>query len=264
MREKHDGRKVEFEMKVVKSHQHNSLGRQCHESVVIKNTEPSRRINNKEEYHQPGDVQIEYKKNINEKFVKKKLANRLENRKVNEENNDSRMENQKTKEVVKKKPPVEINISDFLKEMRRKAEAKAANKNRDEEDPMPATQEMIEDARDRRTLKKNGKSYHECEMCPYKSESKSMIIRHMKTHQSTSIQDKVGKSKNNDNTETRNMEAIAQFNSQTCEQSHQNKTETKMNKKVSKRIKCEKCEQKFNKKERFEDHMKKVHKEGCS
>ena len=39
MREKHEERRVEFEMKVLKSFQHNPLARQCAEAIRIKNTE---------------------------------------------------------------------------------------------------------------------------------------------------------------------------------------------------------------------------------
>ena len=74
------------------------------------------------------------------------------------------------------------------------------------------------------------------------------------THQSTSIQDQVVKIKNSIKIESRTIEVIPPYNTETSEQSHQNKTETKMNKKVSKRIKCEKCD----KKARYNDHMVKI------
>ena len=62
MKEKHDGNNVPFEMKVIKAYQHDPLGRQCAEAVQIKNVEPSKRINNKTEFHQPGDVKVVYEK----------------------------------------------------------------------------------------------------------------------------------------------------------------------------------------------------------
>ena len=37
MEEKHDGKKVEFEMKVLRSYQHDPMARQCTEAVWIKN-----------------------------------------------------------------------------------------------------------------------------------------------------------------------------------------------------------------------------------
>ena len=52
--EKHSGRRVEFVMKIVKSFQHDPLRRQCAEAVWIKNIDPSKLINNKTEFHQPG------------------------------------------------------------------------------------------------------------------------------------------------------------------------------------------------------------------
>ena len=58
--EKHEGKKVEFDMKVIRSYQHDPLARQCSEAVWIKSIEPNKRINNKQEYHQPGDVEIHY------------------------------------------------------------------------------------------------------------------------------------------------------------------------------------------------------------
>ena len=47
MREKHDGEKVEFNMKVLKSYQNDPLTRQCAEAVWIRKEDPSKRINNK-------------------------------------------------------------------------------------------------------------------------------------------------------------------------------------------------------------------------
>ena len=67
MNEKHDGKKVDFEMKVIKACQHDLLGRQCAEAVWITSAKPSERINNKNEFHQPGDVEVLYEKNEDQK-----------------------------------------------------------------------------------------------------------------------------------------------------------------------------------------------------
>ena len=53
MSEKHSGQKVDFDMKIVRSYQHDALSRQCAEAVFIKNVNPEKRINNKTEYNQP-------------------------------------------------------------------------------------------------------------------------------------------------------------------------------------------------------------------
>ena len=66
MSEKHSDQKVNFEMKVVRSYQHDPLSRQCAEAVFIKNVDPEKRINNKKEFHQPGDVEVNYEKNEND------------------------------------------------------------------------------------------------------------------------------------------------------------------------------------------------------
>ena len=71
MQEKHEGNNVNFDMKVVASYQHNPLARQCAEAIHIKNIEPEKRINNKTEYHQPGEVEIRYEKNEPNKMINK-------------------------------------------------------------------------------------------------------------------------------------------------------------------------------------------------
>ena len=146
------------------------------------------------------------------------------------------------------------NIRDFLKEMRRKNEVKEATEKR-VEDPMPSTQEIIEDARERRIMNKKGKTHLECEMCPFKSESKYIMKRHIKTHQSTSIQDEVFKS----NPGTGTIEARTPSNTEPGENAY--KSTSKVSRKVTKRIQCEKCDKKVNKEETFNVHMEKFHKQ---
>ena len=74
MNEKHNGRKVDFKMKIVRSFQHDPLRRQCTEPILIKNRDPEMLINNRKEYHQPGDVQVRYEKNESEETKKRKQA----------------------------------------------------------------------------------------------------------------------------------------------------------------------------------------------
>ena len=68
--EGHNGRKVEFSMKVIKAYQHDPLARQCAEAVWIRKVEPQKRINNKNEFHQPGDIEAIYENNENQEFKK--------------------------------------------------------------------------------------------------------------------------------------------------------------------------------------------------
>ena len=81
MREKHDGRKVNFDMKVIKSYQHNPLARQCAEAVWIRKVNPDKRINNKKEFHQPGEVEVSYEKSENMEMKRRK---QITTRKVTE------------------------------------------------------------------------------------------------------------------------------------------------------------------------------------
>ena len=170
-------------MKVLKSFQHNPLARQCAESVRIKNTDPSKRINNKEEYHQPGDVEVRYKKNVNEKFQKKDPHHDATFHPYATENKKATQQ----EKPQKKTASVETNIVDFLKEMRRKhtirVEKEIREEAKDDDDDITSTQSLIEDSRARRELTAQRKTEFECEQCPYKTGSKNIMNRHIKSHQ---------------------------------------------------------------------------------
>jgi hypothetical protein len=110
--EKHEGNVTEFSMKVHKAYQHDPLGRQCAEAVKIKNMDPKKLINNRTEYHQPGDVQVIYQENENEDIQKsKKVTNEL-----NKDKNT--LQSSQSKQNDKETNP---NIMDFLRKMREKS-----------------------------------------------------------------------------------------------------------------------------------------------
>ena len=77
----------------------------------------------------------------------------------------------------------------------------------------------------------------------------------MQTHQSTSTQDEVFKS----NPGTGITEARTPSNTELSEKACE--SAIKVKERVSKRIPCEKCDKKFNKKETFNAHMMKIHKQ---
>jgi hypothetical protein len=62
--EKHEGddENVGFKMKVMNSFKNDPLGRQCTESVIIAGIDPTKKINNKEEWNLPGNIGPEYVK----------------------------------------------------------------------------------------------------------------------------------------------------------------------------------------------------------
>ena len=60
--EEHDGEIVDFEMKVVKSHQNDPLARQNGEAILIREMDPSKKINSKQTWRQPEDVMIKIQK----------------------------------------------------------------------------------------------------------------------------------------------------------------------------------------------------------
>ena len=104
-------------MKVVKSFQHDALTRQCAEAVWIKNVDPRKRINNKKEYHQPGDVEVQYEKNENEEWKKKKIKNSKDSQKkviiAEEKSTKKNIDLENDKEKVP-----EQSVMDFIKKVR--------------------------------------------------------------------------------------------------------------------------------------------------
>ena len=93
MHEKHSGKNIKFDMKTVASYQQDPLARQCAEAIYIKSITPEKRINNKTEYHQPGEVEIRYEKNDNTKI------------KVNGNENKDQEKTQNIDENVRQNPP---------------------------------------------------------------------------------------------------------------------------------------------------------------
>ena len=125
-----------------------------------------------------------------------------------------------------------------------------------------STQEMIQDARERRKTKMT--VFH-CEQCDYTSSSKTLLKRHTDHNHNYTIE-----------TPTRNMRK--RFNCEKCDfnstqeydlTKHKNTTHVhrknilkeKVNKSgnITKRIHCSYCDKKFNKKETFEKHMNTFH-----
>ena len=164
-REKHGGEEVDVEMKIVASYLHDPLARQCAESVWIKKINPDKRINNKTEFHQPGDIEVRHEKNINENLRKKKEAAE-ERRKTGE------VERKDT--VCGKRPetnePLQMRIMDFFdkrveSEMERVVEVEELMREEemdhvetiDEEEEI-SSQDIIRDARSRRA--NNNKLLH--------------------------------------------------------------------------------------------------------
>ena len=133
--EKHSGEKVDFDMKVVRSYQHDALARQCAEAVWIKNVEPEKRINNKKEYHQPGDVEIRYKKNENEEVKMRKAKTKKPTDKI-----DKNYKNVENATKNGKNDRIEPTIIDFIKKVR------FENEKENDTDTLISTQEMTQDS----------------------------------------------------------------------------------------------------------------------
>ena len=276
MNERHNGKKVEFEMKIIKNYQHDPLGRQSAEWVWIKNVEMKNRINNKNEFHQPGDVEVFYEKNQNQKIKIMRSANEKKIEKIVPQ------EGQESSEIGVPKPS-EPSILDFLKNMRNNQERPDKNEN-DDDDNILSTQDMISDTRARRKQKS---SIFQCEKCEFKSGLEILFNNHKKT---TLNEGSYPCTKCEYKTKTKqdlkkHMDELHSQNEYQCTQSD-NKFTTKQHLKthiesqyiknvnngknilakksnkatyILKRIKCEKCDKKFNKMETFQTHLLKIH-----
>ena len=115
-----------------------------------------------------------------------------------------------------------------------------------------STQEFIEDSRARRTLQKSKNELNlKCNQCEWTTTSKTLLNRHIKADHSSQ-------------TNTDESPVKATTNSLIIEEKEKELVkvkETKVKKKpyVQKRLKCEYCDKKFNKKERYEKHKESVH-----
>ena len=324
MNEKHNGRKVQFSMKVVKTFQHDPLRRQCAEAIWIKNIEPSKLINNKKEYHQPGDVQLRYEKNENPE-IKRRKQEIKEAKKKRVDKNEDIIEKNKTPEKSKSKHYENMPISIFIRNMRVESDIRDntkyscdqcdyktietgrlknhkdtvhekigyscnqceyktkdkghlkrhvesvhenivpscnqceykskgeedlkshidsvhKNTNIQEDEWQISTQEMIIDSRERRKLVLLGQEKIKCDHCEWSTGSKTLLNRHMKNHKDQ-------------------QRPLGTPASDATNENKEDKSPSKENKRkyIQKRIKCEKCEKKFNKESRFKIHMESVH-----
>ena len=261
MKEKHEEKEVEFEMHVIKSYQHDPLSRQCAEAIWIKNANQEKIINNKKEYHQPGDVDIRYEKNENEDLKRKRL-----NKKRNMEEYRSKEYQEETEvnksDKIKENEPT---IMDFIKRMRVENEKKRNEENLEEELESVSTQEMIADAKERR---ETGLKEFKCEQCDYKSGSTTLLRRHKESVHKTNC-DKGEKQLKKQGSPTQHTESVQRtvYQCEECDYKSQSTTALKSHMSsahrkggyVPKRKKCELCEKKFNKNETFKKHMKEVH-----
>ena len=143
------------------------MGRQCAEAVKIRNLDPSKRINDRKEYHQPGDVKVVYQKNENEFMTNLKNKN-------NKETLQGRKGQTKDTEKIDRSKDKENDptIVEFLKKMRLEGERKTK----------PCKKCDFE-ATSKEDLHEHMKSMHEvglqtCDKCDFTSTSKTILQRH--------------------------------------------------------------------------------------
>ena len=120
-----------------------------------------------------------------------------------------------------------------------------------------STQELIEDSRTRRIMQYQGKGTKlKCDQCEWTSGSKTLMDKHTKIeHTTENIQEKI-----HNETENQDKNKNEKLNKQKQQMTKATTINSK-SKYISKRIKCEKCEKMFNKKETFMKHMESYHKE---
>ena len=120
---------------------------------------------------------------------------------------------------------------------------------------MLCTQEIIEDARERRNLRPDGKKEHfQCDMCQFESGSKTLLTKHVNTTHKEIIVEA--------------QEMRKRYACDVCGFKTTSKTTLTMHtasnhkgiQKGSKRIKCSQCTKQFNKESTYKQHMSKQHK----
>ena len=246
-----------------------SFGRQCGEAIRIKEIDPKKRINNKEEYHQPGDVDVIYAKNgLIEEDRKQKRQNTKDNRKPNSE------EKIKDKSIEKSDENQKTITGYFTKKIINQREDENVN----DEDPILNTQEFINDARERRKVRKNSQSCAQCDytttsktmlerhvsatheqnrdqcaQCDYTATSKDVLIQHMSDQHSQIMEDSIKEMR------VRFACDICQYRTTSEAVLQQHKILNHERKRNSKRKICEHCNKQFNKDETLKKHMKVYH-----
>lgn len=192
-REKHEGENVQFEMKVMSSYQHSALSRQCGEAVRIKEIDPKRRINNKQEYHQPGDVEISYKKNEKEYQINKDKRINTEEESTNNKNTTEAVIEIESEETINQRKITEYFVQNIRKEVEHTKESndiEDTNGKNNEEESI-STQQWIQEARERRHQRLEGKENSEakemrnrftCEECSFKTTSNTNLKLHQNSN----------------------------------------------------------------------------------
>ena len=132
--------------------------------------------------------------------------------------------------------------------------------NNDTDDENINTQEIIEDARERRALKIRGETKFKCEQCEFVFTSKTLLKRH-------------NKNAHIEVEEQQSQEMRLRYTCDKCDFKTTSKTvlkahkelhhEKKVKQMASKRKECDICGKRFNKETTFNHHMKIVH-EGMS
>ena len=290
--EKHNGRKTQFAMKIIKSYPHDPLGRQCDEALRIRNLDPSNRINDRKEYHQPGDVEVIYRKNENEEIkIKKKMTNKLINQsQVNKNTNEGKEENHdnEIEEQNKSHKVNEVTIEDFIRRMRNEkcdqCDFTATNKtslkihvDSVHEKRTYRCNNCDYKANDKTDLETHNKTQHilstyQCDKCDYKAQGDSHLkMQHLcdQIEDVTSTQNMIkdsrirrnlnGREINCQNCEYRTKSmALLTLHANICNKNNAIAKEKENNAKKGKRIYCTKCDKKFNKEQTYSAHMKKI------
>ena len=277
MQEKHEGNTVQFDMKTIASYQHNPLGRQCAEAIHIKNIEPGKRINNKTEYHQPGDVEIRYEKNDkNDNTKNTSYSNVSQNQHQRKNTEETNTLNETTQPETK----CQKAITDFFKMMETHInEIDASN---------ISSQDMINDARARRNNK--NKNFN-CDQCDFETSSKTLLKRHQKSDHEQNLSEHIDKvtveriirkrfkcnvcdfASTSNSTMEAHVKTIhkhkcdqcgANTDSKKCLNCQDKNIHVRHQQAKSKRINCNMCNKRFNKQDTYNAHMKKLHQQNTN
>ena len=139
----------------------------------------------------------------------------------------------------------------FIKSVRKESEEL-------NEEEIQNTQQFIDDARQRRNLKKNGKNeMTKCEQCEYKTGSKTLLNKHIERSHNDLKEQPSQEMRKRQKCDQCDFKTTSTNSLKSHVKSHHHKETI-----TSKRKICNKCDKRFNKRSTYNAHMQKEHKEG--
>ena len=162
--------------------------------MKIKNIESNIRINDKSEYHQPGDVEVVHRKNDHDNDMTINRNKTLNNPRENDKDSENAKDTNNEKQNIKSGPT----IMDFIRKMRSENEKRKKTSENDQNKVINENYNCDKcdfTSQDPASLKTHAESLHEGsvharDVCDNKATKKTRLSTHTQSVQEDSINDK--------------------------------------------------------------------------